>query len=118
MEIQRIGSHPSNKGPSDWFTGEVRIDRLFDAPEPARVACASVTFDPGARPGWHTHPRGQRLMVTAGCGWARRGGGRVKKIRPGDVLWFAPGKKHWHGATPTTAMSHIAIQEKLNGKPV
>jgi quercetin dioxygenase-like cupin family protein len=118
MEIKRVGSRPSEKGPADYFTGTVRIDRLIDAPEPARVAGAAVTFEPGARTAWHTHPLGQTLIVTAGCGWAQREGGLVEEIRPGDVVWFAPNEKHWHGATPTTAMTHIAIQEKLNGSPV
>ena len=118
MDIKRIGSRPSNKGPADWFTGPVRIDQLFDAPEPARVAGAQVTFEPGGRTAWHTHPLGQTLIVTSGCGWAQRAGGPIEEIRPGDVVWFAPGEKHWHGATATTAMTHIAIQEKLNGKAV
>jgi quercetin dioxygenase-like cupin family protein len=118
MEIKRAGSQASAKGPSDWFTGDVRIDPLFQAPDPAMVAGASVTFEPGARTAWHTHPLGQTLIVTAGCGWAQREGGPVEEIRPGDVVWFAPGEKHWHGATPTTGMTHIAIQEKLNGKVV
>jgi quercetin dioxygenase-like cupin family protein len=118
MEIKRIGSQPSGKGPSDWFTGTVRIDPLFDRSEPARVSGASVTFEPGARTAWHTHPLGQTLIVTAGSGRAQREGGPVEEIRPGDVIWFAPGEKHWHGASATTAMTHIAIQEKLNGKPV
>ena len=118
MTITRAGSQPSNNGPAEWFTGTVRIDPLFTAPAPARVAGAAVTFEPGARTAWHTHPLGQTLIVTAGCGWAQREGGLVEEIRPGDVVWFPPGEKHWHGATPTTAMSHIAIQEKLNGSPV
>jgi quercetin dioxygenase-like cupin family protein len=118
MEIKRVGSRSSAKGPDDWFTGAVRIDSLFDAPAPARVGGASVTFEPGARTAWHTHPLGQTLIVTAGCGWAQRWDGPVEEIRPGDVVWFAPGEKHWHGATPTTAMTHIAVQEKLDGKPV
>ena len=118
MEIRRAGSQPSGKGPSDWFTGTVRIDPLFGAPDPARVAAALVTFEPGARTAWHTHPLGQTLIVTAGCGWAQRDGGTVEEIRPGDVVWFPPGEKHWHGASDTTAMSHIAIQERLNGSPV
>jgi len=118
MEIKRGGSRPSGKGPADWFTGSVRIDALFDAPDPGRVVGASVTFEPGARTAWHTHPLGQTLIVTSGCGWACRGGGPAEVIRPGDVIWFAPGEKHWHGATATTAMTHIAIQEKLNGKTV
>ena len=118
MDIQRSGSRPSGKGPADWFTGAVRIDPLFEAPAPARVAGASVTFEPGARTAWHTHPLGQTLIVTAGRGWAQRWGGPVEDIRPGDVVWFPPGEKHWHGATPTTAVTHIAIQEKLDGKMV
>ncbi len=118
MEIRRAGSQPSGKGPSDWFTGTVRIDPLFGAPDPARVAAALVTFEPGARTAWHTHPLGQTLIVTAGCGWTQRDGGSVEEIRPGDVVWFPPGEKHWHGASDTTAMSHIAIQERLNGSPV
>jgi quercetin dioxygenase-like cupin family protein len=118
MEIKRSGSQPSGKGPSEWFTGSVRIDPLFSPPDPARVAFALVTFEPGARTAWHTHPLGQTLIVTAGCGWVQHEGGPVEEIRPGDVVWFSPGEKHWHGATATTAMSHIAIQEKLNGSPV
>jgi quercetin dioxygenase-like cupin family protein len=118
MEISRAGSQPSKPGPADWFTGTVRIDPLSDAQEPARVAAASVTFEPGARTAWHTHPLGQTLIVTAGCGWAQRLGGPVEEIRPGDVVWFPPGEKHWHGATPTTAMTHLAIQEKLDGNAV
>ncbi len=118
MEIRRIGSQASATGPEDYFTGRVRVDRLFNAPDPARVAGASVTFEPGARPAWHTHPLGQTLIVTAGCGWIQRRGAPVEEIRPGDVFWFSPGEKHWHGATATTAMTHIAIQEALNGKVV
>ena len=118
MEIKRIGSQPSTTGPVDWFTGTVRVDPLFQAPPPARVSGATVTFEPGARTAWHTHPLGQTLIVTAGCGWAQRKGGKIEEIRPGDIVSFAPGEKHWHGATPTTAMTHIAIQEALNGKPV
>jgi quercetin dioxygenase-like cupin family protein len=118
MEIKRIGSQASNKAPADWFTGTVRIDPLFQAPAPARAASASVTFEPGARTAWHTHPLGQTLIVTAGCGRAQRWGGPVEEIRPGDVVWFPPGEKHWHGAGPTTAMTHIAIQEALDGKVV
>ena len=118
MEIKRIGSRPSAKGPADYFTGTVRIDPLLDAPEPARVAGASVTFEPGARTAWHTHPLGQHLIVIAGCGWTQRDGGPVEEIHPGDVVWIPPGEKHWHGATASTAMTHIAIQEKLNGKAV
>jgi quercetin dioxygenase-like cupin family protein len=118
MEISRVGSRPSGKGPAEYFTGAVRIDRLFEAPEPGRVVGASVTFEPGARTAWHTHPLGQALIVTAGCGWAQRWGGPIEEIRPGDVVWFPPGEKHWHGATPATAMTHIAMQEKLDGKVV
>ena len=118
MEIKKIGSQPSGKGPSDWFTGTVRIDPLFTAPDPALVSGASVTFEAGARTAWHTHPLGQTLIVTAGCGWAQREGGPVEEIHPGDVVWFAPNERHWHGATPTTAMTHIAIQEKKDGKVV
>src|SRR5213083_2673936 len=118
MEIKRNGSQASAAGPADWFMGRVRIDPLFEAPEPARVRGASVTFEPGARTAWHTHPLGQTLIVTSGLGWAQRWGGSIEEIRPGDVVWFAPGEKHWHGATPTTAMTHIAIQEALNGKVV
>ena len=118
MDIKRSGSQPSGKGPADWFTGTVRIDPLNNPPEPARVGMALVTFEPGARTAWHTHPLGQTLVVTAGCGRVQREGGLVEQIRPGDVVWFEPGEKHWHGAAPTTAMSHIAIQEKLNGSPV
>jgi quercetin dioxygenase-like cupin family protein len=117
MDIKRIGSRPSAKGPSDWFTGTVRIDPLFQAPDPAFVQGASVTFEPGARTAWHTHPLGQTLIVTAGCGRAQRQGGPIEEIHAGDVVWFSPGEKHWHGAAPT-AMTHIAIQEKLDGKVV
>ena len=118
MDIERPGSKPSAPGPSEWFTGTVRIDPLFTAPEPARVVSASVTFEPLARTAWHTHPFGQTLIVTSGCGRAQRWGGPIQEIRPGDVVWFAPGEKHWHGASPTTAMTHIAIQERLDGKSV
>jgi quercetin dioxygenase-like cupin family protein len=118
MDIKRAGTQPSGKGPSDWFTGTVRIDPLFQAPEPARVGGAAVTFEPGARTAWHMHPLGQTLIVTAGGGLVQKKGGPVEPIRPGDVVWFAPGEKHWHGASPTTAMTHIAIQEALNGKAV
>ena len=118
MDIKRIGSRPSGKGPVEWFTGAVRIDPLFEAPDPARVWGANVTFEPGARTAWHTHPLGQTLIVTAGCGWAQRKGGSREEIHPGDVVWFPPGEKHWHGATATTAMSHIALQEGLDGKTV
>jgi quercetin dioxygenase-like cupin family protein len=118
MEIKRSGSEPSRKGPAEWFTGEVRIDPLFQAAAPARAAGNSVTFEPGARTAWHTHPLGQILIVTAGCGRVQREGGPIEDIRPGDVVSFAPGEKHWHGAAPTTAMTHIAIQEALDGKAV
>jgi quercetin dioxygenase-like cupin family protein len=118
MEIRRIGTQASTKGPTDWFTGTVRIDPLFQAPAPARVQGVSVTFEPGARTAWHTHPLGQTLIVMAGCGWAQRNGEPIEEIRPGDIVWFRPGEKHWHGATPTTAMTHIAIQEQLDGKAV
>jgi quercetin dioxygenase-like cupin family protein len=118
MEIKRNGSQPSGKGPSDYFTGTVRIDPLFQAPAPARVSGASVTFEPGARTAWHTHPLGQTLIVTSGCGRVQREGGPIEEIRPGDVIWFSPGEKHWHGAAPATAMTHIAIAELLNGKVV
>ena len=118
MEIKRIGTQPSTKGPAEYFTGTVRIDPLFAPPEPAHVAMALVTFEPGARTAWHTHPLGQTLIITAGCGWVQRQGGATEVIHPGDVVWFAPGERHWHGATATTAMSHIAIQEKLDGSPV
>jgi quercetin dioxygenase-like cupin family protein len=118
MDIKRVGSQPSAKGPTDWFTGVVSIDPLFQAPDPARVAGASVTFEPGARTAWHTHPLGQTLIVTFGVGRAQRWGGPIEEIRPGDVVWFPPGEKHWHGASPTKAMTHIAIQEAQNGKVV
>lgn len=118
MEIRRSGSQPSERGPSEWFTGTVRIDPLFRAPDPARAAGASVTFEPGARTAWHVHPLGQSLIVTAGCGRAQRWGGPIETIRPGDVISIAPGEKHWHGASPTTAMTHIAIQERLDAKAV
>ncbi len=118
MDITRAGSRPSSKGPADWFTGTVRIDPMFTAPPPARGAGARVTFEPGARTAWHTHPLGQTLIVTEGAGLVRREGGPIEEIRPGDVVWFPPGEKHWHGASPTTAMSHIAVQESLDGKNV
>ncbi|MFC4427227.1 cupin domain-containing protein [Deinococcus navajonensis] len=118
MNIQRVGTQPSNKGPADWFTGTVRIDGLFSVHEPARAAGNAVTFEPGARTAWHTHPLGQTLIVTAGMGWVQREGGPIEEIRPGDVVWFEPGERHWHGASPTTAMTHIAIQEALDGKAV
>jgi quercetin dioxygenase-like cupin family protein len=118
MEIRRIGSRPSGRGAAEYFTGTVRIDPLFEAHEPARAVGASVTFEPGARTAWHTHPLGQTLIVTAGCGRGQREGGPVEEIRPGDVVWFEPGEKHWHGASPTTALTHIAVQEQLDGKAV
>jgi quercetin dioxygenase-like cupin family protein len=118
MEIKRSGSQPSAKGPADYFTGAVRVDPLFQAPDPARARGASVTFEPRARTAWHTHPLGQTLIVTSGRGWVQAWGSPVEEIHPGDVVWFPPGEKHWHGATPTTAMTHIAIQEALDGKVV
>jgi len=118
MEIKRAGSVPSGKGEPEYFTGAVRRDDLINAPAPARILAASVTFEPGARTAWHTHPLGQTLVVTAGCGRVQLWGGPIQEIRPGDVVWIAPGEKHWHGAAPTTAMTHIAMQEKLDGKAV
>ena len=118
MHIRRAGTQPSGKGPADWFTGTVRIDPLFPVTAPARAAGNTVTFEPGARTAWHMHPLGQVLIVTAGVGRVQREGGTVEQIRPGDVVWFEPGEKHWHGAGPTTAMTHIAVQESLDGKTV
>jgi quercetin dioxygenase-like cupin family protein len=118
MDIQRAGSQPSVQGPAEWFTGTVRIDPLFQAQDPARAGGAIVTFEPGARTAWHTHPLGQTLIVTSGLGRVQRDGGLVEEIRPGDVVWFPPGEKHWHGASPATAMTHIAIQEALDGEVV
>jgi quercetin dioxygenase-like cupin family protein len=118
MEVRRGGSQPSGRGSAEYFTGTVRMDPLLEAPQPARVRCVSVTFEPGARTAWHTHPLGQTLIVTYGLGRAQRWGGPVEEIRPGDVVWFAPGEKHWHGAAPANAMTHIAIQEALDGKHV
>jgi quercetin dioxygenase-like cupin family protein len=118
MEIKKVGLQASMKGPSDWFTGNVRVDMLFQAPVPATVSGAHVTFEPGARTAWHTHPLGQTLVVTSGCGLVQREGGPIEEIHPGDVVWFPPQEKHWHGATATTAMTHIAIQEALDGKAV
>jgi quercetin dioxygenase-like cupin family protein len=118
MEIKRNGTQPSAKGPADWFMGTVRIDPLFEVQDPARTGAAYVTFEPGARTAWHTHPLGQTLIMTAGCGRVRRWGGPVEEIKPGDVVQFAPGEKHWHGAAPTTAMTHIAVQEYLDGQAV
>ena len=118
MKITKNGSQPSVPGPSDWFTGKTRIDPLFNPREPSRASGASVTFEPGARTAWHTHPLGQTLVVTSGLGRVQIWGGPIEEIRPGDVVWFPPGVKHWHGASPTTAMTHIAIQESLEGTPV
>ena len=118
MEIKKSGSQSLTKGPADWFTGNVRIETLFEAPEPARVRGAKVTFERGARTAWHTHPLGQTLIVTSGVGWAQREGGPIEEIREGDVVWFPPDEKHWHGATPISEMSHIAVQEALNGNVV
>ena len=118
MILKRAGSQPSQAGPSEYFTGNVRIGPLNSAPEPSRVSCASVTFEPGARSAWHTHPLGQTLVVTSGAGWTQCEGENVVRIQAGDVIWCPPGHKHWHGATPTTAMTHIAIQESLDGSPV
>jgi len=118
VEITKIGSQASAKGPTDWFTGSVRIDSRFQRPAPARIGGAIVTFEPGARTAWHTHPLGQTLIVTAGCGRVQRDGGPIQEIRAGDVVWFEPGERHWHGASPTTAMTHIAIAEMLDGKAV
>lgn len=118
MEIKRNGSQPSTKGPAEYFTGAVRIDPLINPPEPSRLSMTLVTFEPGARTAWHTHPFGQTIIITAGFGWAQREGGEIEEIHQGDVIYFTPGEKHWHGATSTTAMSHIAIQEKLNGSAV
>lgn len=118
MEIKRIGTQASATGPAEYFTGNVRVDLLFQANDPARTTGSSVTFEPGARTAWHTHPFGQILIVTAGCGRAQREGGPIEEIHPGDVIWFPPGEKHWHGASPTTAMTHIAIQEQRDGKAV
>ena len=118
MNLIKSGTQPSKKGPADWFTGTVRIDSPFQAADPARVTGAIVTFEPGARTAWHTHPLGQTLVVMTGCGWVQREGGLIEEIHPGDVVWVPPGEKHWHGASPTTAMTHLAIQEQLNGKAV
>ena len=118
MELKRVGSQPSVKGPEEYFTGTVRVDPLHAAPPPSRVSVASVTFEPSARSAWHTHPLGQTLVVTAGCGWTQCEGGPITEIRAGDVIWCPPGHKHWHGATSTMAMTHIAVQESLNGSPV
>jgi quercetin dioxygenase-like cupin family protein len=118
MNIQRSGSKPSAKGPAEWFTGNVRIDSLIPSTAPARVGGAIVTFEPGARTAWHTHPLGQTIIITAGCGWVQVEGSAKEEVRPGDIVWFPPGVKHWHGATATIGMSHIAISEALDGKTV
>jgi quercetin dioxygenase-like cupin family protein len=118
VQITRIGSKPSAKGPEDWFTGAVRIDPLFDPNEARRAAAATVTFEPGARTAWHTHPLGQTLIITTGCGWVQKEGGLIEEVHPGDIVWFEPNEKHWHGATATNGMTHIAIQENLNSKVV
>lgn len=118
MDIVRVGSQSSDKGSADWFTGAVRIDAPFQRASPARASGATVTFEPGARTAWHTHPLGQTLIVTSGCGCVQRDGDPIEEIRAGDIVWFAPGERHWHGASPTTAMTHIAIQEQLDGKAV
>ncbi|PHN06821.1 (R)-mandelonitrile lyase [Flavilitoribacter nigricans] len=118
MEIIKNGKLPSVKGPQDWFTGSVRIDPLFQKKEVTKAGGAMVTFEPGARTAWHTHPAGQTLIVTAGLGWVQREGGPIEEIRPGDVVWFEPNEKHWHGAAPGKAMSHIAIQEEVDGEVV
>ncbi len=118
MKISRAGSQPSTPGPADWFTGTIRIDPLFQPTDPSRVSAANVTFEPGARTNWHTHPVGQHLIVTFGVGRAQCEGGPIEEIRPGDVVWFPPNVKHWHGASPTVAMTHLAIQEAVDGSPV
>jgi quercetin dioxygenase-like cupin family protein len=118
MDIKRNGSRPSSKGPEAYFTGAVRVDPVFQVGEPTRLNAGSVTFEPGARTAWHTHPLGQTLIITAGCGWVQTEGGPIEEVRPGDVVWFPPGEKHWHGAAPTTGMTHLAVQESLNGKNV
>ena len=118
MDIKRAGTQPSRKGPVDWFTGTVRIDAPFQAGAPARVGGATVTFEPGARTAWHTHPLGQTLFITFGLGWVQREGGPIEEVRPGDIVWFEPGEKHWHGASPDMAMQHIAVAESLDGKAV
>jgi quercetin dioxygenase-like cupin family protein len=118
MQIWQSGSRPSRQGPADWFTGRVRVDPLMDAEAPARASCATVTFEPGARTAWHTHPLGQTLIITAGAGFVQTWGGPLRDVRPGDVVWFAAGEKHWHGASPTAGMTHIAVHEALDGKAV
>ncbi len=116
MNIQRVGSKPSTRGPSEYFTGAVRVDMLFTATGPGRSSAGSVTFEPGARTAWHTHPLGQAILITAGCGWVQRDGGSIEEVHPGDSVWFEAGEKHWHGAAPTTGMTHIAVTESLDGK--
>jgi len=118
MGITRNGSRPSTKGPEAYFSGSVRVDPVFQVGDPVRLNAGSVTFEPGARTAWHTHPLGQTLIITSGLGWVQTEGGPIEEVRPGDVVWFPPGEKHWHGATPTTAVTHIAVQESLNGKNV
>ncbi|MCA9425500.1 MAG: cupin domain-containing protein [Candidatus Omnitrophica bacterium] len=118
MDITRVGSSPSMEGPADWFTGTVRVDSLFQAKEPSKVSGASVTFEPGARTAWHTHPVGQHLIITSGLGWVQQEDGPIQEVRPGDIVWFPPEEKHWHGASPKNAMTHIAIQEAQDGSPV
>jgi quercetin dioxygenase-like cupin family protein len=118
IQIQRVGSQASVRGPADWFTGTVRLDPMFDAEDPSRVSGASVSFEPGARTAWHTHPLGQHIIITSGLGWVQQEGGEIQEVRPGDVVWFPPAVKHWHGATPENAMTHIAIQESQDGSPV
>jgi quercetin dioxygenase-like cupin family protein len=118
MDIKRNGSRPSAKGPAEYFTGSVRVEPVFQVGEPMRLNAGHVTFEPGARSAWHTHPLGQTLIITGGLGWVQTEGGPIEEVRPGDVVWFPPGEKHWHGASPTTAMTHYAVQESLNGKNV
>ena len=118
MKIERNGSRPSTKGPQDYFSGSVRVEPVFQVGDPMRLNAGSVTFEPGARTAWHTHPLGQTLIITAGLGWVQTEGGSIEEVRPGDVVWFPPGEKHWHGATPNTALTHIAVQESLNGRNV
>lgn len=116
MNIQRVGTQPSTKGSNEYFTGSVRVDMLFKATEPGRSSAGSVTFEPGARTAWHTHPLGQAILITSGCGWVQREGGPIEEVHPGDAVWFEAGEKHWHGATPATGMTHIAVTESLDGK--
>jgi len=118
MQISRVGSKPSKPGPADWFTGTVRIDSPFQGEEPSHISGATVTFEPGARTAWHTHPLGQTILILSGLGWAQRDGGPIEEVRPGDIVWFPPQEKHWHGASAQVAMSHVAVQESLDGKVV